>query len=315
MGLRPIDKGPGGSGGGGGGGGELPDGFLEYVQTIATNATNAKNTANAAKTKADAVESELAQTASKDEVLEITQQFGSMINEVTNRTEALKLVDEYQATIIAEKATQADIVATVIEAVAPVETKADNAMQTATSAALDAAEATTTAEGVYDIASEAGVNAEQAKTLANSANTKANTAIEELASVSAVADAALPANDVEFAIVYPNGGTPETPGYANASMRLTIQNPFPGHAVMSRIEVLYNNVWGDPGFTFNAATFQGYGLRVTQIMDGENFGDLVMQAGSAALLAPPSFTGSPHEGASGSETLLPFRLVVWRVKA
>lgn len=118
---------------------------------------------------------------------------------------------------------------------------------------------------------------------------------------------------LNFAILYP-GGDATTPGNATSGMRSVITNPFPTFAVITRVEVLMAGVWGDPGFTFNSGAYTGYGLKVTQIADGSGYGDLVAQAGAGGVAAPPGYTGSPHQSATGGETSLPYRVLVWKVK-
>lgn len=125
-----------------------------------------------------------------------------------------------------------------------------------------------------------------------------------------------PTNTVQVQIVtlYP-GGTAQAPGSVLTNTRTVVTNPFPGEPVMSRLEVLKDGVWGDPGFTFNSGAYAGYGVKVTQVANSSSYGDLVVQSGSAAVLAPPGYTGSPHQGGIGSESSLPFRIIVWKIKA
>lgn len=120
-------------------------------------------------------------------------------------------------------------------------------------------------------------------------------------------------SSTEFTILYP-GGTAQAPGDIQAAARVVVTNPYPGSAVIARVEVKAYDMWGDPGFTFNSQSFQGYGLKVSQAeaADG-SFGDLVLQAGSAALLAPAGYTGSPFNSATGSESFLQFRVLVWKL--
>lgn len=118
---------------------------------------------------------------------------------------------------------------------------------------------------------------------------------------------------IDFAVMYP-GGDATTPGNIVTSTRSVLTNPFPTFPVLSRVEVLIAGVWGDPGFTYSSGTFAGYGVKVTQIANGSNYGDLVVQSGSGGVAASAGATGGPHPTATGGETSLPFRVIVWKVK-
>ena len=49
--------------------------------------------------------------------------------------------------------------------------------------------------------------------------------------------------DKSFTIIYPNGGSAASPATINLSSRYFTPNPFPGHMVVTRCEVLYNGEW------------------------------------------------------------------------
>lgn len=50
-------------------------------------------------------------------------------------------------------------------------------------------------------------------------------------------------DDIDFAIIYPNGGTQASPATAALNTQYITPNPFPGFQVLTELEVLYVGKW------------------------------------------------------------------------
>jgi len=112
---------------------------------------------------------------------------------------------------------------------------------------------------------------------------------------------------VDFTIVYPNGGTQASPANIGVNSRYVISNPFPGYHVMCQLEVLYGGVWGNPGFQLSSPS--SYGAAANQL----NGGSIVVQTGVTAIKVDSSSMGDPF-GTTGTVTSLPSRVKVWKSK-
>lgn len=118
---------------------------------------------------------------------------------------------------------------------------------------------------------------------------------------------------VDFAIVYPGGGTSNAPGNVAINSRYVTSNPFPGYFVMCEVQLRVNGEWGSPGgFIYVAgSTSGGFGVMATQF----NGGSIVTQTGSLYLLAgTPSSAGHAFPAGDGVNTPTPCRVLVRKLK-
>lgn len=77
---------------------------------------------------------------------------------------------------------------------------------------------------------------------------------------------ALGSADIDFTIIYPNGGSAESPANITANMRYVEANPFPGYRVLCVAEVQVGGEWFDPGI-FQQSSSTAYGAKATQLAD------------------------------------------------
>lgn len=114
--------------------------------------------------------------------------------------------------------------------------------------------------------------------------------------------------DIDFAIIYPNGGTEAAPANVAINTRYVESNPFAGHNVVCVAEVLIDGVWGETGWIYSSASGNGFGVKATNYNDG-----IVVQTGGTSLGALASQMGGPHTTQPGT-TPRPCRVKVWKVK-
>ena len=112
---------------------------------------------------------------------------------------------------------------------------------------------------------------------------------------------------LDFAIVYPNGGSAGAPANAAINSRYVSSNPFPGFNVICIAEIQLSGKWGDPGWIYGTG---GAGVKSSQYDD-----TIVTQTGSVSLKATTSSQGGdPHGTTSGTFTAAPIRVKVWKNK-
>ena len=116
------------------------------------------------------------------------------------------------------------------------------------------------------------------------------------------------AGDVDFTIIYPNGGSAGSPASVAANTRYVESNPFPGHRVMCSAEINISGEWFDPGVTQTGGT-TAYGVRATQLNDG----DIVVRTLISGVHQNPALSGSAVS-ATAVTTSAPCRVKVWKVK-
>lgn len=115
---------------------------------------------------------------------------------------------------------------------------------------------------------------------------------------------------IEFTIIYPNGGSEASPANIAINSQYVLTNPFPGHHVILEPEVLYEGNWGNPGWWSGDANMAG--IRATM----RNNSIILSTAKNALGIGYPlgggafSYTGSAGIGSAG----LPARIKVWKVK-
>ncbi|MNT27879.1 hypothetical protein D3C72_1635310 [compost metagenome] len=115
---------------------------------------------------------------------------------------------------------------------------------------------------------------------------------------------------IEFTIIYPNGGSEASPANIAINSQYVLTNPFPGHHVILEPEVLYEGNWGNPGWWSGDANMAG--IRATM----RNNSIILSTAKNALGIGYPlgggafTYTGSTGIGVAG----LPARIKVWKVK-
>lgn len=137
---------------------------------------------------------------------------------------------------------------------------------------------------------------------------------DQLATQLGVVDAKVQALDAAtgFTIIYPNGGSAASPATVAINSRYVSANPFPGSYVMCVPQVLWNGIWGDPGWDGNT----GSGGQAIGVRAGMANADVVVQTGITALLGASFIGGSMHGVPSGTivSTPLPCRVLCWELK-
>lgn len=123
---------------------------------------------------------------------------------------------------------------------------------------------------------------------------------------------ALDATDIDFTIIYPNGGSAASPANVAVNSRYVSNNPFPGHFVFCEAEVLYNGVWGSAGWSTTYSS--GWYTRgvVAHQLNGDS---IITQTGITALTdGAGAIGGSPIPGIVETASPRPCRVKVWKVK-
>jgi microcystin-dependent protein len=113
--------------------------------------------------------------------------------------------------------------------------------------------------------------------------------------------------DNDFTIIYPNGGSEDSPANVTINSRYVESNPFPGYRVNCLAELLINSKWGGAGdFIY---TNDGQGSKALQLNDDT----IVLQTGGAALTNQSVHTGNPFGITSAVTGPTPCRIKVWKV--
>lgn len=112
-----------------------------------------------------------------------------------------------------------------------------------------------------------------------------------------------------FTIIYPNGGSPASPANITNNSRYVLSNPFPGHPVECKAEILSNGRWGEGGQSYMIRDGQGLHAGWFCGMWGD---DIVLQTAINMLLGPAS--SQLHVfGSLGYAISAPCRIKVWRI--
>ncbi|MBA1227852.1 hypothetical protein [Stutzerimonas stutzeri] len=114
--------------------------------------------------------------------------------------------------------------------------------------------------------------------------------------------------DIDFTIIYPNGGTAASPASVVSNSRYAMTNPFPGHRVFAFPEIRVGAQWGDPCRFTDAGS--GQGVWVSQLNDG----DIIIQTGNHGVSAGFKAYGTPWLTDPGLITSAPCRVRVWKLK-
>jgi microcystin-dependent protein len=112
----------------------------------------------------------------------------------------------------------------------------------------------------------------------------------------------------DFTIIYPNGGSEESPAMITINARYVESNPFPGYYVTCDTEILCNGQWGSVSdfIYYNG----GYGAKATQLNDD----NIVLQTGAAAITTQSLSCGNPFAlEDNGNITTAPCRVKIWKI--
>ncbi len=115
--------------------------------------------------------------------------------------------------------------------------------------------------------------------------------------------------DSGFTIIYPNGGTKETPANVAVNSRYVMDNPFVGYEVECRAEVLYNGKWGDPGWYSDHSADVGV---IAMQFDG----GIIIQTALSGVLQYSSSSGNGFGIPITTTTIattLPCRVKIWKI--
>lgn len=117
--------------------------------------------------------------------------------------------------------------------------------------------------------------------------------------------------DIDFTIIYPNGGSAASPANVAVNSRYAMANPFPGRYVIAKAEILISGTWYETSWLFNGSTNNSGGVFAGQAGD-----DVVVQTGQQYILVGSSAQmGNPIGPAyPGITTSAPCRVLVWKVK-
>jgi hypothetical protein len=113
---------------------------------------------------------------------------------------------------------------------------------------------------------------------------------------------------IDFTIIYPNGGSEASPANVAINSRYVEASPFPGHRVMCVPEIYYDGEWCGVGFSAYGTT-NSVGVEAAQ----HNDSDVVIQTGINSIVTAAKlnfFTGASR----ASTTSAPCRVKVWKVK-
>lgn len=118
-------------------------------------------------------------------------------------------------------------------------------------------------------------------------------------------------SQIDFTIIYPNGGSAASPANVTTNSRYVTTNPFPGHHVIVDVQIFdaTQGVWGNPSWSgFNGNDPIGSrGVHCTQVAD-----NIVVVTGGVYVLGS-SQDGNPFTPIN-VRTSAPCRVRVWKVK-
>lgn len=119
-------------------------------------------------------------------------------------------------------------------------------------------------------------------------------------------------NQVDFAVVYPAGGSKANPANVAINSRYVEASPFPGATVICRAEVLRNGSWVETGFGDHTSLG---GTRVVAGVHAAQLGDsIIVQTALNYLTYPSTYSGDPSGSGDSVATPLPCRVLVWKVR-
>lgn len=113
--------------------------------------------------------------------------------------------------------------------------------------------------------------------------------------------------DIDFTIIYPNGGSESAPANVAINSRYTIANPFPGYKVRLEAELYYNGEWSPVGWVYLSGD-STYGTCASQVGD-----TVYVQTGNTSIA--PSYVAAGVGAFSVNQVgPLPCRVLVWKIK-
>lgn len=123
-------------------------------------------------------------------------------------------------------------------------------------------------------------------------------------------DSKLSSSLVNFAIIYPNGGTEASPANIARASRYQMANPFPNSKVICKPELLIGGKWVWPGW------YTDYnGSSRSYFVSAEEYDNvIVIQTGNTALSTYSILCGAPNSQIADINTPTPCRVLVFKVK-
>lgn len=121
------------------------------------------------------------------------------------------------------------------------------------------------------------------------------------------------AKSVDFTIIYPNGGTEASPANIEKANRYIENNPFPGHAVICRVEIFYQDKWCEGGwvnYNTNGKYQPTLGVKSTHLSPDDT---IIVQTGESGLTGGGLLGGTGLPINSSIATPTPCRVKVWKV--
>lgn len=111
-------------------------------------------------------------------------------------------------------------------------------------------------------------------------------------------------------IIYPNGGSKESPGNITINTRYIEDNPFPGYHVFTEVQIFIGNQWGSTQWVFGAEN-SGLGVYSGQVLPDDK---IIIQTGGAYLSCKLASDGG-HLYSYNVEApkIAPCRVIVYRL--
>lgn len=113
-----------------------------------------------------------------------------------------------------------------------------------------------------------------------------------------------------FTIIYPNGGTAESPANVSINSRYVEDNPFEGYYVHCEAQLYINNKWGTVQEAVYVNGEGGYGIKATQLLPDDT---IIIQTGSYSLKNLSSLSLDPFGTANGITAATPCRVLVYKL--
>ena len=111
--------------------------------------------------------------------------------------------------------------------------------------------------------------------------------------------------DSDFTIIYPNGGTAESPANVTKNTRYVMDNPFSGYEVYCVAEIKLNGSWGEAGWYTDGSYAKG--VKASALND-----NIVAQTGNTQVLVTSLYSGNPF-GYTGEVASAPCRIKIWKI--
>lgn len=112
-----------------------------------------------------------------------------------------------------------------------------------------------------------------------------------------------------FTIIYPNGGTAESPANVAIATRYEEDNPFQGYYITCEAQLLYNEKWNTVGWLGLSANYK-YGVRATQLLPDDK---IIVQTAKDYLLCNAQSMGHGLGEFGDISTPLPCRVLVYKL--